>query len=64
MAREEIDFRDLLDVAATLDEELKTVRGRSVQVILLTDSKGIFYVISKSYRTSEKMIILKITFAR
>lgn len=59
MAGEIIYFSDLLEVAAKFVEELKTVLGRPVKLKHLTNSKSLFDVRSKRYRTSKKRMILE-----
>ncbi len=47
MAVEVIAFSDAFDVGYTLATELSGLLGRKVPLILLTDSKSLFDVISK-----------------
>ncbi len=64
MAAEVIAFSDAFDVGYTLATELSSLLGRKVPLILLTDSKSLFDVISKGSRTSEKRMMLDIAAAR
>ncbi len=54
MAAEVIAFSDAFDVGCTLAAELSGLLGRKVPIILLTDSKSLFDVISKGTLTSER----------
>ena len=64
MAGEVIAFSDMFDVAATLAEELRTIYNRTIPLQLLTDSKGLFDIVSKGSKTSEKRLMLDIAAAR
>lgn len=63
-AGEVIAFSDLFDVAATLADELGEILCRKIPLLLLTDSKSLFDVISKGLRTSEKRTMLDLAAAR
>ena len=64
MAGEVIAFSDLFDMGAVLAAELGIMIGCTVPVQLFTDSKSLFDVISKGFRTSEKRMMLDIAAAR
>lgn len=64
MSGELIAFSDLFDVAATLSSELGGFYAGKIPVMLLTDSKALFDVISKVLRTSEKRTMLDIAAER
>jgi len=64
MAGEVIAFSDMLDVPVTLAEELRTIYKRVFPLHLFTDSKALFYIISKGSRNSEKRMMLDIPAAR
>ena len=58
LASEVIAFADLFDEAFTLSSQLEQALKRHMPIHLLTDSKSLFDIISKSSRTSEKRLIL------
>ncbi len=64
MAAEVIAFSDAFDVGYTLATELSSLLGKKVPLILLTDGKSLFDVITKGTRTSEKRMMLDIAAAR
>lgn len=65
MREELIAFSDMYDVASTLKKELEELHpGHDFPMVLLSDSKNLFDVISKVTRTSEKRLILDIECAR
>lgn len=54
----------MFDNAIALSTDLERIISRTVPVQLLTDSKSLFDMISKGYRTSENRKILEIAAAR
>ncbi len=63
MAAEVIAFSNAFDVGYTLAAELSSLLGKKVPLILLTDNKLLFDLISKGTRTSEKRMMLDIAAA-
>ena len=59
-----VDFADLLDDAFTIRSQLEQATSRAVPMHLLTDSKSLFEITSKSCRTNEKRIMLSVHTAR
>ena len=59
-----ISFADLADDALALRSQLEEITKRAVPMLLLTNSKPLFEIISKGSRTSEKRIMLDILAAR
>eukprot|EP00171_Calliarthron_tuberculosum_P011584 IDg11584t1 len=64
LAAEVIAFSDMFDVAFTICAELEYIIGCDILLQLLTDSKCLFETISKSYRTSEKRLMLDFAVSR
>lgn len=64
MSGEVIAFSDMFDIAIALRQDLERMLNNAVPFHLLTDSKSLFDVISKGFRTSEKRMMLDIGAAR
>ncbi len=64
LSAEVIAFSDVFDVGIALTAQLSAILRRRVPLILLTDSKSLFDVISKGSRTSESRTLLDIAAAR
>lgn len=63
MSEEVLVFADLSDATVKIAKGLGKILGRPVPLQILTDSKCLFYIISKGSRTSEKRLILDIAAA-
>jgi hypothetical protein len=61
---EVLAFADAFDYAFTLRHDLEHMLGRSIPLSMLTDSKSLFDVISKSSTTLERRLMIDIAVSR
>ena len=64
MGEDFIAFSGMSDVFVTLATEHRSITGNDVPLYHMTDSKSLFYVISKGTWTSEKRLMLDVATAR
>ena len=57
-------FADAFDYAYTMKHDLENITGRTVPLKMFTDSKSLFDIITKSFSTTERRIMIDVQAVR